>query len=152
MSHKKSAFVIRIDKGNKLRFEDIALILFFSGNAIVYLVGKAFSLIGLGSLSSIGMMAVHAVTVVGLLLGLLKQEKSFLGKNIAFLIFLLMLIIVNYFLNPGIGVWLRNDTYGLSKVFALEGHIFAGGIIAYYIVIIHKDPDRIMKNLKISNI
>lgn len=151
MTKAGNKLVIRIDRENRLRFEDVALILFFSGNATIYLIGRLFTIAGMSSLSYIGVGIAHCITAIGLLLGLMKQEKSYLAKNILFLVFVCSLLFVNYFLNPEIGVWLQDDTYGLSKIFALDGHIFAGGVTAYYIISIHKDPDRILKCLKISN-
>lgn len=152
MTRVGNKLVIKIDKESRLRFEDVALILFFSGNATIYLIGRVFSIVGMSSLSYIGNSIVHCITAIGLLLGLLKQERSFLAKNILFLVFISSLIFINYILNPEIGVWLQDDTYGLSKIFALDGHIFAGGVTAYYIIAIQKDPERIMKCLKFSNI
>ena len=89
MTRIGNKLVIRINKKNIFRFEDVALILFFSGNAMVYLIGRAFSIVGMSSLSYIGIFIAYCITGMGVYLGLINQDRSFLAGNFALLIFLI---------------------------------------------------------------
>lgn len=141
---------IRINKEDMFRIEEIALIFFFSGNSITYLVGRLMGLIGLSAVSSLGVLVIHTITVIGIVIGLLRLNRSRLFKCLAFLFFIFMLILFSYILNPEIGIWLSDSTYGIGSIFGLDGHIFSGGVIAFYVLITQKDPDRIIRALKIS--
>lgn len=144
--------VIKINKDSRLRIEDIAFIFFFSGNAIIYFVDQIFKMIGLSSLNSLGLIIVNSITLIGIIIGLFRTERKTFYNCIGLFFLIGILIFTNYLLQPEIGSWLTDDSYGLNKLFGLNGHIFSGGMIAFYVMIIQRDPDRIFKNLKVSNI
>ena len=152
MNDTGNRFTLRINRNNFPKIEEISLMLFFSGNAILYLINGLFRIIGLPSLGTYGVLFVKAITLVGIIVGLLRLKRTLLAKSIFLLFGIILLFLVSYLLNPEIGEWLRSSYYGITRVFGLHGHIFSGGVVAFLIIIIQKDPEKILRGLKVSTV
>lgn len=145
-------FVIRINKSNTLKIEDIAFVLFFSGSAIEYFFSRFARLVGLGSFSDYIVQFVYAITAICIVVGVLRMNN--LGvrrKGLLLLSVVALVFLFSYLLNPEIGSWLLDDTYGLGSVFGLNGEIFGAGIFAFFVIAIQRDTDHIIRNLKICS-
>lgn len=152
MNDTGNRFIIRIKKNNLPKIEEIALMLFFSGNTVVYLISDFFRMVRVPALGTYGILLVKAIILMGIIIGLLRLERTLLLKSMFLLCIIILMFLTSYLFNPEIGVWLRSSLYGMGRVFGLHGHIFGGGVVAFLIIIIQKDPDKIFRGLKVSNV
>lgn len=141
----------KVGKRKLPAIEEIALILFFAGNAIDFFVDRFLTLVGMSMMIPFVLICIHVVTLAGIVVGFIKLNKQMRANSLIFLVLIAALIFVNYWMHPELGTWLSDETYGIGKVFALTGHVFAGGVMGFCVLIVQKDPDRIFRWLKVSS-
>lgn len=145
-------FVIKIDKNSILTPESIAFILFFSGNSIAFINNAFFNVVGMSAIRSYSLICIHCITALCILIGLAKTEAKTRNKTIFFVLFVAILILFGYIFHPEIRMWLTHETYGFSSIFGLNGHIFTSGVMAFCVIIIQRDYEKLFKLLKVCSI
>ncbi|SFD31753.1 O-antigen ligase family protein [Ruminococcus albus] len=142
-----------VNENSKVDINQIALVLFFSGKAIEFILNKFFALLGAAYYSEYCLIGIHCFIVLCILSWfIMKQEKQLLKyKSFILIVVICSLFLLKYLFNSSVGIWLSDNTYGFPAVFGLDGGIFSAGVTAYYIIIIQKNSDTVINGLKISN-
>ena len=153
MVTQRGKLVLTIRKDSIPTVADWAFIFFFSGIALHFLIIRVARVIGLSSYSGLLVLLFHATTALFVAIGFINAGKKKQTDTIVLYSVIVLVFLFSYILNPDIGVWLTDESYGiLSSVIELEGGVFGGGIIGYVVIRIQKNPESIFKNLKICNI